>query len=114
MDKVRANSKATTSSSNSAEGALVKYYLIWKLILLAVACASPGPGYDTSTQVLFDQWSHPTTSSFGRVIEHVVLRLTRWDGIYFSSNSARGHTNEQNWAFSWALARITSFISRGV
>ena len=114
MDKVRFGSKATSFSRNTAEGALVRYFFIWKILLLVVACASPGPGYDTSTEVLFDQLKQPTTSTFGQVIEHVVLRLTRWDGIYFASNSARGHTNEQNWAFSWTLARITSFISRGV
>lgn len=113
MDKARSSSKAA-KFDDSGKGALLKYFLIWKALLIAAACASPGPGYDTSTQILFEQYEPPASSSYGRAIEYIVLRLTRWDGIYFASNSARGHVNEQNWAFSWALARSTSFLSRGV
>ena len=116
METLRSNSKATGFQRRDW-GTLITYFILWKAILLAVARASLGPGYDTSTQILFDEYEEyqqPTTTPLGRGIERLVLRLTRWDGIYFSSSAARGHTNEQNWAFSWALARCTSFISRGV
>ena len=92
---------------------LIIIFLAWKLLLLVVAYASPGPGYDTSTQLLFAHCDTRSESSVGRAIEHVVARLTRWDGIYFAALSERGHLNEQEWAFSWTLARVTSFIARG-
>ncbi|KAK5174195.1 ER membrane glycoprotein subunit of the GPI transamidase complex-like protein [Saxophila tyrrhenica] len=91
---------------------LTTAFISGKLLLLLVACASPGPGYDTSTQILFDQYSHPSDSWLNRALEHVVLRLTRWDGIYFASSSTRGHVYEQEWAFSWVVAKITSAVSR--
>ena len=114
MDKARFNGKAIEYEvSKTSIQRVIGLCLIWKLILLVVACASPGPGYDTSTKILLDQFSSPSGSRFGGAVEHVVLRLTRWDGIYFSSLAARGHVNEQEWAFSWALARTTSFVARG-
>jgi phosphatidylinositol glycan class V len=108
--------KATTFSRNIRQGIenLTLIFLCWKLTLLVVACLSPGPGYDTSTQILLDQYSLPPRTWLTNTIEHLVLRLTRWDGIYFASNAARGHANEQDWAFSWVLARVTSAVSRGV
>ena len=93
---------------------LTALYLCWKIALILVACASPGPGYDTSTSILFDQYQSSSDTWLARTIEHVVLRLTRWDGIYFASSSTHGHINEQEWAFSWVLARVTSGVSRGV
>jgi GPI mannosyltransferase 2 len=120
MDKSPSNtSKATTFAKaagfdNLGVKTLLKYFLVWKILLLAIAYASPGLGYDTSTEILFEQEEQPVASFYGLAIHHLTLRLTRWDGIYFASNSAYGHVNEQNWAFSWALARSTSFISRGV
>jgi phosphatidylinositol glycan class V len=116
MDKTRPNTQAAEFQRRDW-GTLIKCFILWKAILLAVACASPGPGYDSSTQILFDQYDEyeqPARTLLGRGIEHLALRLTRWDGIYFSSSAARGHVNEQDWAFSWALARSTSFLSRGV
>lgn len=112
MEDAKRESKASAFDGIGTRK-LLKYFVAWKAFLLVVACASPGPGYDTSTQMLFEQDEQPVTSLLSRGIEHLVLRLTRWDGIYFASNSAHGYVNEQNWAFSWALARCTSFISRG-
>ena len=102
------------NGSDDSLQALIKLFIVWKLILLACACISPGPGYDTSTQILFDQHGPSSDSRATRAIERLVLRLTRWDGIYFSSLATRGHVNEQEWAFSWALARVTSIVTRGV
>lgn len=95
-------------------GRLVAVFLAWKALLLLIASASPGPGYDTSSQILFSKYGLQTSqqSSSAAAIEHVVLRLTRWDGVYFATSSAHGHVFEQEWAFSWTLARSTSMLSR--
>ncbi|KAK3709733.1 ER membrane glycoprotein subunit of the GPI transamidase complex-like protein [Vermiconidia calcicola] len=93
---------------------LITIFLGWKLLLLAIACASPGPGYDTSTQILLDQHASGDETWLARLLERVILRLTRWDGIYFASASTHGHVNEQEWAFSWVLAKVTSGVARVV
>lgn len=94
---------------------VVAIFVAWKLLLLTIACTSPGPGYDTSTQIFLDQQRNRSLPSWlPRAIEHAVLRLTRWDGIYFASASLHGQVYEQDWAFSWALSRVTSIIARGV
>ena len=96
------------NSSNDTRR-LVVFFWAWKLLLLALAFASPGNGYDTSTRILFDQYDASTTESYlSRALERVVLRLTRWDGIYFATSSERGHVNEQEWAFSWFLTDIVT------
>lgn len=100
---------------------LVAFFCAWKLLLLAVVCGSPGSGYDTSTSILFSHLggnsgsasTHSPSSLSATVVEHVVLRLTRWDALYFISASQRGLVYEQEWAFSWALSRLTSMLSDG-
>lgn len=92
---------------------LVALFVAWKVLLLLVVCASPGPGYDTSTRVLFDQHA-PSLSWTARALEHAVLRSTRWDGIYFATSAERGHVNEQEWAFSWVLARCNHYLTNGM
>lgn len=95
-------------------GRIVKVLVVWKLLLLAIACASPGVGYDTSTHIFLSQAEDRVSRSwFAQAIEHLVLRVTRWDGIYFASASLQGKVYEQEWAFSWALSRATSVITRG-
>ena len=114
MDAVKNRAAARSQAPNSRLSQLSIPFLAWKLLLLVVAATSPGPGYDTSTEILFYQYdSTPPASWWAGAITHVVLRLTRWDGIYFATLAERGHVNEQEWAFSWALARFTSFIARG-
>lgn len=94
---------------------LVSIFAAWKALLLVIACASPGSGYDTSTQIFFDQHSSLDEKCiFAKAVEHAILRLTRWDGIYFASASLHGKVYEQEWAFSWALSKSTSLLSRGV
>lgn len=92
---------------------LLAFFAAWKLLLLGVACASPGPGYDTSTRVLFDRYHVQAHSWTSRVVEHLALRLTRWDALYFSASSARGHLYEQEWAFSWFMSRLTAILANG-
>ena len=90
-------------------------FVLWKTLLFIFAIASPGPGYDTSTRILLDQYqSGPLVSWLSQSLDRLVCRLTRWDAIYFTSLSHRGHVHEQDWAFSWALTRLTSIVSRGV
>lgn len=102
----------TSGFSGNGMRRIIVLFLAWKAFLLVVAWASPGVGYDTSTRILFDQYSAPVGWS-GRVIESAVLRLTRWDGIYFGALAERGHVNEQDWAFSWFLARCNNLLARG-
>ena len=90
---------------------LLTFFAAWKLLLLVVAYASPGPGYDTSTSILFDQYHAQPHSWPSRLIQGLTLRLTRWDAIYFSTSSARGHLYEQEWAFSWFMSRLTAMLS---
>lgn len=86
---------------------LILVFLGWKLSLLVLGYASPGVGYDTSTAIVFDQ----ETALPYTVLDQLVLKLTRWDAIYFASSSHRGHIYEQEWAFSWALSRITALVA---
>ncbi|KAK5130028.1 hypothetical protein LTR08_002544 [Meristemomyces frigidus] len=93
---------------------LVRVFVAWKLLLLLAACASPGSGYDTSTQILFDQSRSGSGSHswLARAFEYVVLRLTRWDGIYFATAADRGHIYEQQWAFSWLMSKFSALVAR--
>ncbi|KAK0273430.1 ER membrane glycoprotein subunit of the GPI transamidase complex-like protein, partial [Friedmanniomyces endolithicus] len=91
---------------------LIPVFAIWKGLILLIALASPGPGYDTSTRILFDRQRGEHDSWFAYGLEHVLLRLTRWDGIYFASGSAHGQVYEQEWAFSPLLSRATSTVAR--
>lgn len=91
---------------------LIALFLAFKILLFLIACASPGFGYDTSTQILFDQYGPRSNSWIANALEHVAVRLTRWDGIYFATLAERGHINEQDWAFSWVLARVTDGTAR--
>ena len=92
---------------------LLAIFTVWKSLLLLVAYASPGPGYDTSTRVLFDQYSAPPPTWLARAVQDLTLRLTRWDALYFTTSSERGHLFEQEWAFSWFMARLTAALSNG-
>ena len=100
-------------ASNPYFTCLLAFFAAWKLVLLGVACASPGPGYDTSTRILFDRYSVQEHSWPSRLVEHLTLRLTRWDALYFSTSSTRGHLYEQEWAFSWFMSRLTATVAYG-
>lgn len=93
---------------------VIRIFWTWKGLLLLVALVAPGQGYDTSTQITFDQ-DHPKGSSslVSKAIEYAVLRLTRWDAIYFASSSWRGYLYEQEWAFSWVFSRLSSKAANG-
>lgn len=117
IGKSQALGKPNPVHTNAIPKSLLAFYCAWKCLLLLVAAASPGPGYDTSTRILLDQHAPAGTASqtwLAVVVQHLVARLTRWDAIYFVSSSKRGLVYEQEWAFSPAYATATSVIARGV
>ncbi|KAF2103655.1 mannosyltransferase [Rhizodiscina lignyota] len=100
---------------------LICLFVLWKIFLLAIAILSPGPGYDTSTQLLLigdlgDGHSSPGESNFSEwsVSRLAAEKLTRWDGIYFASLAERGYIFEQGWAFSWGLTRLMSLFTKAL
>nr|POE47110.1 gpi mannosyltransferase 2 [Quercus suber] len=111
-----AKGKAAQQRLPASPQRLVPLFFVWKLILLVCVALSPGPGYDTSSRIFLDAGS---SSAANRVhhswlvngIEHLVLRLTRWDAIYFTSAASHGKIYEQEWAFSFVLSRFTSWIA---
>lgn len=90
---------------------LTGFYAAWKLLLLVVVATSPGPGYDTSTAITI--YEHSVKQESVNPITELIQRLTRWDGIYFATNSALGYTYEQQWAFSWAATRLSYLLANG-
>ncbi|KAK6438192.1 ER membrane glycoprotein subunit of the GPI transamidase complex-like protein [Oleoguttula sp. CCFEE 5521] len=92
---------------------LNRLFWAWKLLLVLIAIATPGPGYDTST----DLWlaSDRYTDSlpwFAWPAQRLVSRLVRWDALYFVTSSTRGHQTEQEWAFSRPHAIFTSLVAK--
>lgn len=92
--------------------ALVAVFTAWKTLLLCVACVSPGPGYDTSTQLLLPPALQTDPSSV-RLLSHVSLRLVRWDALYFVRVAQRNYLFEQEWAFGWGFTRFISALAQG-
>ncbi|KAI5362258.1 Putative GPI mannosyltransferase 2 [Septoria linicola] len=99
--------RLSTDQGHTSTVHLIVVFLSWKLLLLLTAIASPGPGYDSSTEILFRR----NTQSADSWLEYLAIRLTRWDGLYFASASESGLLFEQQWAFSPFLARVTSMIA---
>ncbi|OJJ49457.1 hypothetical protein ASPZODRAFT_60509 [Penicilliopsis zonata CBS 506.65] len=62
-------------------------FALWKLLLLLVLAACPGPGYDTSTTLLAGIGS--------------LRNLVRWDPVYFVHIAEQGYVFEQEWAFGY-------------
>lgn len=92
---------------------LLVVFCAWKSLLLIIACASPGPGYDTSTQLLLRPYSKESSLA-ARILVHISSRLVRWDALYFVSVAQRNYLFEQEWAFGWGFTRFVSFVAKGV
>ncbi|KAK2731633.1 hypothetical protein FQN57_003266 [Myotisia sp. PD_48] len=101
---------------------LTKWFCLWKAMVLLVVVLSPGPGYDTSTTLLLE--SDPSRCSPqvsqatpGGVISlffsSTILKLSRWDSIYFLRIAQGGYKFEQDWAFAFGYTRILSFPFQG-
>lgn len=89
---------------------LTALFVVWKSLILVIACCSPGPGYDTSTSLLL-----PTGEgrNLPTIFQHIVGRLTRWDAFYFVKAANRGYLFEQEWAFGWGFTRIIALGTAG-
>ena len=88
--------------------ALTLYWVCWKIALLFVILASPGPGYDTSTTILFAQHEQKVDYRPHRKFwSYPVQRLVRWDAIYFTQVAHRGARFEQEWAFGRGLGLLS-------
>ena len=87
---------------------LVFYWAVWKSLILLIAYLAPGPGYDTSTHLLFAQ-SGPDHAA----PVHLVSKLVKWDAIYFTRIAHRGTLFEQEWAFGWGFVNALGGVSRG-
>lgn len=88
---------------------------------MSIAILSPGLGYDTSTDLLFE---HATTAVSKHIArdgqtgeaswtQHIASKFVRWDAIYFVTSAQRGYVYEQEWAFGWGLSKLIGFVSGG-
>ncbi|KAF2400936.1 hypothetical protein EJ06DRAFT_476197, partial [Trichodelitschia bisporula] len=100
-------------SSHAPLASLALLFIAWKLVLLGVALASPGEGYDSSTGLWMRWWgadTSPCTASdsglVARLARRLAQRLVRWDAIYYTTSAQRGYVYEQEWAFGWGLTTL--------
>jgi len=93
---------------------LVVLFVLWKGLLLLIACLSPGSGYDTSTNLLFQLETATSTRNtvLQRIADLVSEKLVRWDAIYFASIAQHGYVYEQEWAFGWGFAMLSRVVAR--
>jgi len=88
-------------------------FILWKTLLFIVAFLSPGPGYDTSTNLLFhDESLNTIDNNWSAVVaSHIVSRLVRWDAIYFVQTSHREYVHEQEYAFGMGFSQSVSLLT---
>ncbi|EEH20926.2 hypothetical protein PABG_03157 [Paracoccidioides brasiliensis Pb03] len=93
-------------------------FVLWKLLLLLAIVASPGWGYDTSTTLLPHAASRNAPDSLlgaGATVSSrrctPLLKLVRWDAIYFVNVAQRGYRYEQEWAFGYGYTKLLSVLS---
>ncbi|EME44970.1 glycosyltransferase family 76 protein [Dothistroma septosporum NZE10] len=110
--KATANEHAQASTTDTSIRRLITIFWSWKILLLLVAIASPGPGYDTSSQILLSRYSCASESWPSVAVRWLTLKLTRWDAIYYTSISERGVVYEQEWAFNSAFPKTTRLMSQ--
>ncbi|KEQ75587.1 mannosyltransferase [Aureobasidium namibiae CBS 147.97] len=89
-------------------------FVLWKLLLLCIAYASPGPGYDTSTTLLFARAQSALSENtlLEDFAKRLASKLVRWDALYFVSVAHRGRLFEQEWAWGWGYTNLLGLISK--
>lgn len=95
---------------------LLVFFCLWKFILLFIVALAPGPGYDTSTSLLVDAETRDiSTANVGEVPDTLawVLKLVRWDAIYYSHIVQRGYVFEQEYAFASGFPSLVAFVQKG-
>lgn len=92
--------------------ALFILFVAWKALVLVIALLSPGTGYDTSTSLLGTD-SQKAVIAFDPPATHssALLKLVRWDAIYFTQVADRGHVFEQEWAFGIGVSTVLSKLA---
>lgn len=101
-------------TTRSPKRYLVWYWGIWKFILFVLALASPGIGYDTSTDVLSAAQSiRESPNREFDIFRYGLQKFVRWDAIYFTSIAQRGYLFEQEWAFGWTFTRLLHWGAKG-
>lgn len=98
--------------SNHPIRILVISFLAWKILLLIIAAASPGPGYDTSASL--NGSSEISAGELPAALRYLVEKLTKWDAIYFVKSANRGYLFEQEWAFGWGFSRVIALCTSGI
>ncbi|TVY27600.1 GPI mannosyltransferase [Lachnellula hyalina] len=93
---------------------LAALFVVWKCLILVIACCSPGPGYDTSTSLLLPTHESGEGRNLPTIVQHLVGRLTRWDAFYYVKAASRGYLFEQEWAFGWGFTRIIALGTTGL
>lgn len=96
-----------TQTRNHPRVSLVIGFILWKVLLAAIALASPGPGYDTSTTILKREHGEGAVKALSGMRNFV-----RWDAIYFTQIAHRGVVFEQEWAFGWGFAKLLTMVGR--
>ncbi|KAF4555718.1 Mannosyltransferase (PIG-V)-like protein [Elsinoe fawcettii] len=103
--------KTPNVPSRSADvRAILTLFVIWKSILLLVVALSPGPGYDTSSDLLL--WDDNEALQARGLVPHLLLRLIRWDAVYFVNIANRGYLYEQEWAFGRGFMFLTGQLAK--
>ncbi|MCJ1263688.1 ER membrane glycoprotein subunit of the GPI transamidase complex-like protein [Lobaria immixta] len=96
-----------TQTRNHPRVSLMIGFILWKVLLAAIALASPGPGYDTSTTILKREHGEGAVKALSGMRNFV-----RWDAIYFTQIAHRGVVFEQEWAFGWGFAKLLTMVGR--
>lgn len=99
---------------------MLRLFVLWKTLLLLIAWASPGPGYDTSASLLFEPDRRQSGVRGGELRRSTstpqlpgIGRLVRWDAIYFVEIIRRGYLHEQEWAFAPGFPKTVAWTASG-
>ncbi|RMZ87461.1 hypothetical protein DV736_g5313, partial [Chaetothyriales sp. CBS 134916] len=93
---------------------LTAVFVAWKFVIALVAVAAPGPGYDTSSTFLHLS-ARPVLAPLAAPTSRtpdLLTKFVRWDAIYFTQITQRGHVFEQEWAFGVGLSTTLRWLTQ--